>query len=86
MTCPTCLRQLRVASWYKKLNFYGGIVMTGILCFLFGFRGAWLFIAIVVGSLPGILLWAIVLGHTVSMRFEPYPPGSPAPPRLEHKS
>lgn len=85
MTCPSCFRQVQLADWYRKLTFRGGIVITGILCYLLGFRGVWLFVAIMVGFFPGILLWAFVLAHTISTRFEPYPPGGQAPPPIERK-
>ena len=74
ITCPSCSRQLSVASWHLKLTTRVPIVLTLALCYFVGFRGFRYVIASVLLYFPVFLAWTFLLVRLIPPRFEPYEP------------
>jgi hypothetical protein len=73
LTCPTCLRDLRLSRSYLRLTIFSALAFSAVVCFLLGFRGGGLLIAVVILWFPFGVMLNLLSGRIISPKFEAYP-------------
>src|SRR5665213_3363375 len=73
-TCPSCSRQLRFSRRYLRLVWWTSVALTFAICFLIGFRGWELIVAVLVLWLPVDLVWTYLFKRIIPPPLEAYVP------------
>lgn len=74
LVCPSCSAELQPS---ERPGYIGELIAIAIaicICYWFGLRGLWLFIASVIIWFPVFVAWMFVFVRIVPPQFEPYRP------------
>jgi hypothetical protein len=74
LTCPGCSERLRLARWYLRLTSLSALVLTVVICLLFGLRRLWLLAAVILLWFPFGVVWNFLFAQIFQPKFERYPP------------
>src|SRR5260221_1579467 len=72
-TCSSCSRDLRIPHWYLQFASWSTLGIVFAFCFLLGFRGVQLIVAVLLSSVPTYFIWRLLLNMIVPVALERFP-------------
>lgn len=80
LVCPSCSASLQPSSRQGNIGGLAALAIAICICYWFGLRGLWLFVAPVIAWFPVYLACMFVFTRIVPPQFETYSPPPPLPP------